>query len=162
MHSRIIQISRKALDQSDYLTAVDVPPGFTDSVADYVQETKDRAQEVGIFLEAYLPLFEPGTSPEAFRVVSEGKRRYFRGRYQKFREVCALLGTMTLDAFIGDECGPAGRTLDWHLYELQEACSEKYGIYIYEGGELTPFCDWLRHAKPGRDYYFGSILSYHA
>ena len=150
MHSRIFQISKETIDVSDYIEASDIPEGFQSGIADYVVDVEDRTAELKCLMESFGGIFVPEPGEDSFRIAPNGKKAYFSGGYKRFRELCALMLTTTMEAFIGMEA-----------YELNEAYSSKYGYYIYEDEELQPLPEWLRAADPQAIYHIGNVLDYH-
>lgn len=161
MHSRIIQVSKSPIEPVDYTQPVEIPDYFQASIADYVIEVDDRQEELDYVMESFKGILVAGTEKNSFCVTDEGRKQYFQGGYQRFREICALMLTMSLDAFIGTETGPEGKAVSQFMYELNEAYADKYGFYIYENDELQPLCEWLREADTNVVYYFGNVLDYH-
>lgn len=161
MHSRIFQISKETIDVSDYIEASDIPEGFQSGIADYVVDVEDRTAELKCLMESFGGIFVPEPGEDSFRIAPNGKKAYFSGGYKRFRELCALMLTTTMEAFIGMEAGPEDKALSFLMYELNEAYSSKYGYYIYEDDELLPLPEWLRVADPQAIYHIGNVLDYH-
>ena len=161
MHSRIFQISKETIDVSDYIEASDIPEGFQSGIADYVVDVEDRTAELKCLMESFSGIFVPEPGKDSFRIASNGKKAYFSGGYKRFRELCALMLTTTMEAFIGMEAGPEDKALSFLMYELNEAYSSKYGYYIYEDDELQALPEWLRAADQQAIYHIGNVLDYH-
>ena len=105
MHSRIFQISKETIDVSDYIEASDIPEGFQSGIADYVVDVEDRTAELKCLMESFGGIFVPEPGEDSFRIAPNGKKAYFSGGYKRFRELCALMLTTTMEAFIGMEAG---------------------------------------------------------
>lgn len=161
MHSRIFQVSREPIEPAGYINTFDIPDHFQSGIADYVDDVDDRQAELDFLMKSFQGILEPGPEENSFCVTDESRERYFQGSYQRFREICALLQTITLGAFIGTEPGPGRKPVSLFMYELNEAYSVKYGYYIYEDDELQPLNQWLREADSDSVYYFGNVLDYH-
>ncbi len=161
MHSRIFQISKETIDVGDYIEASDIPVGFQSGIADYVVDVEDRTAELKYLMESFSGIFMPEPGNNSFRIAPNGKKAYFSSGYKRFRELCALMLTTTLEAFIGTEAGPENKPFSLLMYELNEAYSDKFGYYIYEDEELQPLCEWLRAADPQAIYHIGNVLDYH-
>ena len=112
-------------------------------------------------MESFSGIFVPEPGKDSFRIAPNGKKAYFSGGYKRFRELCAQMTTLSLDAFIGKESGPENKPMSLLMYELDEAYEAKFGYYIYEDDTLEPLAEWLRNADTGVTYYFGNVLDYH-
>lgn len=161
MHSRIFQVSKAPVTTQNFIQAYEIQDHFQSGIADYVIEVENRREELDYLMESFRNILEQGPEKYSFRITAEGRENYFRGGYQRFRELCALMLTMPLGAFIGTEPGPEGKAISMLMYELNEAYADKYGYYIYEDDELMPLCEWLRGADLNEVYYFGNVLDYH-
>ena len=161
MHSRIFQVSKVPIEPSQYIQAFDIPDSFTTGIADYVADVDDRQGELEWFEESLEGLVKRDPTKDSFRVLPDGREAYFRPSYQRFKEICALMQTLTLEAFIGLEKGPERKPMDLYMYKLNEAYTDKYGFYIYEEDTLMPLGEWLRWVDLEEDYYFGNVLDYH-
>lgn len=161
MHSRIFQVSKAPIEPSQYIQSFDIPDSFTSGIADYVADVDDRQEELEWFGESFEGLVRRGHDKDAFQILPAGREAYFRQGHQRFKEICALMQTVTLEAFIGLEKGPEGKTIDLLMYELNETYADKYGFYIYEEDALMPLGEWLRGVDLEAVYYFGNVLDYH-
>ena len=126
MHSRIFQVSKAPIESEYFIRAFDIPEYFQTGIADYVMDVDDRQGELDYFMGSFQNILEQGAEKNSFRVTAEGRERYFKGGYQRFREICALMQTITLGAFIGTELGPGGKPVSLFMYELNEVYSVKY------------------------------------
>lgn len=112
-------------------------------------------------MESFKNIFVKGPNQFSFQIAEGGKEHYFKPGYKRFRELCAQMTTLSLDAFIGKESGPENKPMSLLMYELDEAYEAKFGYYIYEDDTLEPLSEWLRNADTGVTYYFGNVLDYH-
>lgn len=161
MHSRIFQVSKAPTEPSKYIQSFDIPDSFTSGIADYVADVGDRQGELEWFEESLEGLVKRGPTKDSFQVLPAGREAYFRQGHQQFKEICALMQTVTLEAFIGLEKGPEGMPMELYMYKLNEAYTDKYGFYIYEEDTLMPLGEWLRGVDLEAVYYFGNVLDYH-
>lgn len=162
MHSRIFQVSKTEIDPSYYVQPGDVWDRMHyNGAADYVTDLDDRSEEVEYLMQSFAHVFAKGPDQFSFQIAEGGKEHYFKPGYRRFRELCALMITLSLDAFIGKETGPENKSMSLLMYELNEAYEDKFGYYIYEDDTLEPLCEWLRNADTDVTYYFGNVLDYH-
>ncbi len=162
MHSRVFQVSKSKIAPSDYVQPFDISDRLCNNgVADYVTDVDDRAEELKYLMGDFKNIFVKGPDQFSFQIAESGKEHYFKPGYKRFRELCALMSTLSLDAFIGKESGPENKPMYLLMYELDEAYQNKYGYYIYEDDTLEPLCEWLRDADTDVTYYFGNVLDYH-
>lgn len=124
MHSRIFQISKETIDVSDYIEASDIPEGFQSGIADYVVDVEDRTAELKCLMESFTGIFVPESGKDSFRIAPNGKKAYFNGGYKRFRELCALMLTTTMEAFIGMEAGPEDRLMSREQFSVDSRCVE--------------------------------------
>ncbi len=143
------------------MTESSIPEYFHSGIADYVSEVSDREAELTYFIESETGVLEAGTEKYTFRLAPQGRENYFQDSYKRFRELCALMLTASLEAFIGTEPGPGNQQFSYLMYQLNDSYREQYGYYIFEDDELKPFCDWLREADLKAVYYLGNVLDYH-
>lgn len=162
MHSRIFQVGTTEIAPSDYIQPGDVWDRMHyNGAADYVTDLDDRCEELKYLMESFKNIFVKGPNQFSFQIAEGGKEHYFKPGYKRFRELCAQMTTLSLDAFIGKESGPENKPMFLLMYELDEAYGDKYGYYIYEDDTLEPLSEWLRNADTGVTYYFGNVLDYH-
>ena len=161
MHSRIFQVSQEPIAQEDLMNEYSIPEYFHNGVANYVAEVSDQEAELAYFIESEAGILEAGKEKHTFRLAPQGRENYFRDNYKQFRELCALMLTASLGAFIGTEPGPANQQFSYLMYKLNDSYRDHYGYYIFERDELKPFCDWLREANAEAVYYLGNVLDYH-
>jgi hypothetical protein len=162
MHRRVYQVRVSKIDPSDYVQPYDVSDRLYYSVgADYVIDVEDRHEELKYLMESLKNVFVKGPEQFSFQIAEDGKEHFFKTGYERFRELCAQMTTLSLDAFIGKESGPEKKPMFLLMYELEEAYGSKYDNYVYEDGTLEPFSEWLRHADTDVTYYFGNVLDYH-
>lgn len=162
MHSRIFQVGTTEIAPSDYIQPDEVSDRlYYNGVADYVADVEDRCEELKYLMESFKNIFVKGPNQFSFQIAEGGKEHYFKPGYKRFRELCAQMTTLSLDAFIGKESGPENKPMFLLMYELDEAYEAKFGYYIYEDDTLEPLAEWLRNADTGVTYYFGNVLDYH-
>jgi hypothetical protein len=161
MHSRIFQVSKTPIDPENFLTESEIPESFIVATADYVGESENRTDDIAWLMNDHSDVLMPGPVAETFQLAKNGKECYFRRSYRRFLEAVAMLTTTTFQAFIAEEPGPGDNAVDYWMYQLKEAYSNKFGFYIYEDEELKPMNMWIRNAKADTVYYIGGVLDYH-
>lgn len=154
-------MSKEPIIPEELMSEYSIPEYFHSGIADYVAEVSDQEEELAYFMECEAGVLEAGKEKHAFQLAPQGRENYFQGKYKEFRELCALMLTASLDAFIGTEPGPGNQQFSYLMYKLNDSYCDHYGYYIYEDGELKSFCDWLRDADPKAVYYLGNVLDYH-
>lgn len=161
MHSRIFQVSKEPISPEKLMNGFSIPEYFQNGIADYVAEVSDRNGELDYFIESESSVLKAGEVHHTFQLAPHGRENYFRYKYEQFREICALMLTASLGAFIGTEPGPRNQHFSFLMYQLNDSYCDRYGYYIFEDDELKPFCEWLREADPKAVYYLGNVLDYH-
>lgn len=164
MHSRIIQIESRPLEEDDYITpcAYNDDHWFTHSIADYVTEDEDRAGSIQWFKESlsicseHIEYFvENGC--EGF-ILHEGfYAAHMKPAFEDFMaQLNQLAKTLDFGTFIAGNLGAT-------LFTLNSTYDDEFGFYI-EAGDSCPVTlnHFLRYAKPGIRYYFGGTLDYHS
>lgn len=157
MHSRIFQISTKPIDKCDYIEESNYyDHWFLNSVADYVNDSTDRADDIKWLKDCYDKdglSFGVDENGEYFMV--EDKAKFFEPKFKRFQNALQELSTTTLDDFMNGKCG-------YQLYELKAAYDDKFGFYV-DGDEfsLDTLNTFIRYAEIGKKYYIGATIDYH-
>lgn len=157
MHSRIYQISTKPIHKDDYIEESNYyDHWFLNSVADYVDEDTDRAEDIEWLkdcCEARGISF--GKDKGGEYLIVEDKSKYFAQKFERFQRTLSELLPITLDEFISAACG-------MQMYNLKDAYDEKFGFYV-DGDEfsLDTFDTFIRYAEVGTKYYIGATIDYH-
>ena len=157
MHSRIFELSTTKIPDDGRLDESSVPEGFFGPIADSLTTIEDgRDSEI----EKFAKLFggECELVGGKIKFTRNAKSKYFANLYESFLKSASLLQTATFEAFTG---GKGAKELSDAVYYLNEAYSDKWGIYIYDRGELLPLSQWLRETKLSRPFYIGGIIDYH-
>ncbi len=160
MHSRVFQITKQELPDDDFLTYVDMPDWFYDSIADAGDDIapENRADEINWLCEVIGSQAKADGNRLTF---TEGvKKDYFEKRFITFRQKLTALQTCSLEEFAG-LCDH--ETLDSLVYQLNDAFSDKFGFYVYDTleCELITLQEWLRNVDTAETYYVGGIINYH-
>jgi len=150
MHSRIFQLVSEPINEDDYATEADFLDGFVGSIADYVAEVDDRAEDIRWFASyveqyggEYNPDEESITFPEGFALD------YFRDRLE---EVKCMVNNLTLEQFVTDTlCA----------YELRRLIEDEFGFYVYIDNYYETLDDFVRNLQGEQKYYIGAVLDYH-
>ena len=157
MHSRIFQISSKPIDKCDYIEESHYyDHWFLNSVADYVNDNTDRADDIDWFKSCYKKDgLSFGTDENGEYFIVEDKVKFFEPNFKRFQNALQGLSTTTLDDFITGKCG-------YPLYDLKSAYDEKFGFYI-DGDEfdLQTLNEFIRYSNVGTKYYIGATIDYH-
>lgn len=134
---------------------------IADSVGDLDEE--DEKSRISILFEKLSS--ETGSSFQSqsendcasFTLHSDFCEKYFKTRYEKFSECLEnVRADLSLESF--------AKGVFWQrLWELFNTYEDKYDDYVVFDGELYTLDSFLRNvAKPEKEYYIGSILSYHS
>ena len=156
MHSRIYQISTKPIHKDDYISEDKYyDHWFLNSVADYVNDDTDRAEDIQWFKDCYEKYgisFGVDDSGEYF--IIEDKLKYFEANFKRFKEVFNELSSMTLEEFADGKCSMS-------MYQLKEAYEERFGFYV-DGDEIgmSTLDEFVRYANETK-WYIGATIDYH-
>ena len=157
MHSRIFQISTKPIHKDDYIEEDRYyDHWFLNSVADYVNDDTDRAEDIEWFKDCYeKDGLSFGVDENGEYFIVEDKVKFFEPNFKRFQNALQGLLTTTLDDFISGKCG-------YQLYDLKSAYDDKFGFYI-DGDEfsLDTLNAFIRYAEVGTKYYIGATIDYH-
>lgn len=162
MHSRIFQITTNPVPKENYITTSDFEDHwFTDSIADYVSDDNDRAEDIK-WLRSFLEHKKTvafDESDSSFEILSHGREAYFAHAYADF--TAARGETMGLGL---PEFASCGEVTDFSmlLWRMNNAFCSKYDFYVTldEVGTI-PLDKFIRQAETGTRYYIGGVLDYH-
>lgn len=162
MHSRLFQIATHPIKDDELLDRDSLSDFFGETDADYVVPTNDADQDIEWLFRVYKGAFALGKERNTFCIIPGGKNAFFKPKYRTFMEQVALLTTTTFEAFLGEDAGPMDTKLELMISSVCRAFEEKSGFYVYQNGVGVMTLDtWMRRAKEGELYYFGTILDYH-
>lgn len=162
MHSRLFQIANHPIKDDELLDQYSLPEFLWETGADYVVPTNDVAQDIEWLFRVYKGAFALGKEKNTFLIAPGGKNAFFKPKYKDFMEQVTLLTTTTFEAFVGEEAGPMDTKLDLTISSLCRAFNERSGFYVFQDNMgLMSLDAWMRRAKEGELYYFGTILDYH-
>jgi hypothetical protein len=154
MHSRLFQLSEEVIAKDNYIEEQDLYDSFVGPIADYVEESENRIDDLGWLASELTPHgatidIEQGTVylPKGFKIS------YFKKRYEEFKK---LAGRISLEAFAGVDGAPDAH---WK-HPLEMLIENKFGFYVYTD-YLQTLSDFVRYAKEDTTYYVGAIFDYH-
>lgn len=155
MHSRIFQVSMEPIDKDDYIEESDYyDHWFTNSVADYVSDSKYRDEDLKWIEDCYDTRgIKFGVDNNGEYLIVEDKRKYFENSFNKFMKALDKIKDCTIDDFATGVDG---------MWKLKDSYEEKFGFYVDADGELMTFDSFVRHCAVGRKYYIGGTVDYHA
>jgi hypothetical protein len=156
VHSRIYQITTAPIKPDGYITEADFyDHWFTSSVADYVGDDADRANDLKWFRE-HLSGIASFDTDDSFIIQPGGKEKYFAKAYDSFiaaREKTMKLGLAEFAS--GDGFSEAVR-------HMENAFCEEYSFYVSSDEfDTIPLDDFIRCTEVGTRYYIGGTLDYH-
>jgi hypothetical protein len=150
MHSRIFQIEEAPIDVDDYINEYTFEEsGFVGSVADYVDESRDRPDDID-WLISYIGKYGAVYNKKKESIVfNKGfKENYFRQKYDQFH---TYVSKITFEDFVNDSYVP---------YKLKTLIEETGGFYVYNCGWET-LDSFIRDMTEGKEYYIGGTVDYH-
>lgn len=157
MHSRIFQISKQPIGESDYIEESRYwDHWFTNSHADYVSDETNRAGDIEWLRSCYSNrelAFGIDDGGEYFTI--EDKTKYFAPKFEEFQKIIKQLTDSTLDNF-------ATAKLEMDVYRLNSAYEDKHGFYV--DGDSCGLCsldDFIRWNDKGEKFYIGATIDYH-
>lgn len=169
MHSTIFEISEAPIDLDERLDSTDFLIDFgdvflhdiADSVGDLDEEDeKSRVsnlfgklgKETGVSFQGWV---EGGCA--GFTLHEDFPEKYFKSGYERFsRRFEKIRTNLSLETF-----SKGGFWGD--LWALSDIYENKHETYVVFKGELCPLNSFLRNcAEPGKKYYIGGVLDYHA
>lgn len=171
MHSRIIQISKQPISESDYLTCDDIlynEDGFIPYIADYVKDLDDDVAKADLkeWLETGKDLdiwnFAENNKQTYIIFSEEQLKNYRKRRLDIILNECqkVIINKNSIeDEFI--ESGGMSK-----FYSLKSALNDELQHRIFERDEWLSLNineeKWLcTEAEPNVKYYVGNILDYH-
>lgn len=134
---------------------------IADSVGDLDEE--DEKSRISILFEKLSSETDSSFQSQSendcasFILHSDFSEKYFKTRYEKFSECLEnVRADLSLESFT--------KGVFWQrLWELSNTYEDKYDDYVIFDGELYTLDSFLRNvAKPGKEYYIGSVLNYHS
>lgn len=156
MHSRIIQLSIKPIQEVDYIEDWNIDEWFFDEVADYIQES-DREEDIewvrDIF-SAYKNIAINEDDMFEIKDVKELHEEWFRERYNTYQKLAA---SMTFEEFA------KGR----EAYRMSKLMEDMRDLYIYHSDmeALMSIDHFLREFAvtntKGYKFYIGGTFDYH-
>lgn len=152
MHSRIFQIEPEPVEKDDYINTNILPDWFTYSIADYTDDSPDRAEDIEWLM---IHIGDIATRDKDKLTFSSNVRRYFKDSYESFIKAAKKLTEVSFDNFVST-CGVSNT-----FTHLKDSYSDEYGFYVYSEGLLSTLDDFMRTVKDGETYYFGGTLDYH-
>ena len=161
MHSRIFQITTKPVSEEDYITTGDFDElWFTNSVADYVSDDNDRAEDIEQLRSSLEDRKVAIFDNDSFVIQPGGKEIYFLAAYEAFIKARDQTLEMGLKEFAADD-DMFGFSMS--LWAMNNAYCSKFEFYVSsdEFGTI-PIDDFIRRAEAGVQYYIGATIDYHA
>ena len=171
MPSRIIQVSKQPISESDYLTCDDIlynEDGFFPYIADYVEDLDDDMAKADLkeWLETgkELDIWDfTENNRQTYIIFSEEQLKNYRKRHLDIilNECQKIIANKEI---IEGEFVENGRMAK--LYNLRTSLNDEYQCRIFELDEWTSLNineeKWLcTEAEPNVKYYIGNILDYH-
>ena len=156
MHQKIFQISKNPIPKDEYLTEGEYFDNFVGEIADYVMESTDKDENKTIFRNIPGILY----NTEENTITVENKHAYFAGSYKNFKKQLQILSAITEEEF----CQNHQTDLSYHMFLLDEAYNDKYGIYMDDGYNeygLITLDNFIRNCKNGDTFYLGAVIDYH-
>lgn len=155
MHSRIIELSDTKIPAKERIDWNSIPEWFYGSIADYADNSRDRKGDIEWFIKA-LNGAASINSLGKLVFVENAKVVYFGKRYERFLDHLKALESVTSEEFAG-VAGDIGQK----MYRLNEEYNDKYSMYIYYKGDLSPLDEWIRETNLRKSFYFGGTVDYH-
>ena len=153
MHSRIFQIEKKPIPESEYINSFFIPDWFTQSIADYTSDDCNRDEDID-WLRSVL---ESVARIDGCRLTFYAPIPcYFKKKHEAFIEAAKKLIGITLDDFVHRS------DVAYTLYDLSESYREKYGFYVYYNDEIITMDDFIRYVKVDEDYFIGGTVDHHS
>lgn len=155
MHNRIIQVSKKPICESDYITEDKYyDHWFTYQIADYVSGDVDREEDIEWFKSASAGIVVDKDEHGHYFMISD-KEKYFKGQFNEFNRILSELNGITINDFINN--------IDYKAFILRNSYEDKYGFYIDEDDDnMSSLDSFVRHGEINVKYYIGGIVDYHS
>ncbi len=154
MHSRIYQLGKEPLPQSEWMVEYDLPDWFFETIADAAMVSENRKGDVEWLMSSLkgIASFEDDT----ITFSEDAAIRYFSRIYPAFLEKLNALSGVTLEEF-------AGITGDCRqkMYNLNEAYNDKLSFYFYYDYQLMTMEEFFRYITLDKPFYLGGVLDYH-
>ena len=154
MHSRIFQVGLKPIDKCDYIEESTYwDHWFVGSVADYVTDSDDRADDIDWLKGCYQNKgFEFGADDNGEYFIVKNKQAYFANSFAYFMETIDKIKSYTIDDFVQG----------FHeMWQLKNAYEEKFGFYMDADGELLSMDSFVRYCATEAKYYIGGTVDFH-
>lgn len=160
MHSRIIQLSKKPIDKEEYIKESDFfgydgESGFVGTIADYVNEHTNTAEDIKWFVSCYEEYGVTHDEKNGTLTFKKGfLEKYFKERFEQFKE---LSSNLTMEEFTN--------SFGMERYRIEKALEDTFGFYIYiedYNSTMDTFARmYLKSSNGDQTFYTGNTIDYH-
>lgn len=154
MHSRIIQVSRKPIQEKDYFTEERYyDHWFTYQIADYVSGDVNREEDIKWLKGTSAGIVVDRDEHGHYLMICD-KKKHFKDKFTEFERVISELKGISLDEFIN--------SIEYKTFMLRNSYEDRYGFYIDEDDDsLSSLDSFVRNGEINVKYYIGGVVDYH-
>lgn len=163
MHSRIFQLSKMPISESEYMqVSYYYEHWFMNEIADSIDES-DRNNDIEWLKSVYSDGIVYGEDDNGQYLIVESKEKFFAPKFEKFKRFFSKLQNVSLEDFSKsvDGCGN-------DVLLLCDAYEDKFSFYValkddYNVTEMITitFDYFIRRCRTNTKYYIGNTIDYH-
>ena len=161
MHSRIFQVSKKPIEETEYLEEERYYDYFVGGVADYVDEVEDPIEDWNWLNDFSGGTIKIDTEKKTLTIID--KEAFFEKNYENWKKALDNLSNITLKDFVSNEKFDE-HSCSYNMWQLNSAYNDKHGFYIDDNDEyfgLVTLPSFMRNRENGEVFYLGNTIDYH-
>ena len=160
MLNYIYQITENQISSDDYLHEVSLyDSNFLGNIADRVKNNVDRNGSLLSLKERFEcgQIAKFNDNDYSFGLLGNAKKRYFKGKHNKFIEDIEILSNTTEEEFLENN-----DQISTNLRNVTGVFCREFADYVYsDDSEPITFDEFIRSAEIGKKYFIGGIVDYH-